>query len=63
MPRHTDHYASADPLQRPSAIAIARHHPGHPHSLLSGISAIMPRLAFVFIAASVIQLLMHWFGR
>jgi hypothetical protein len=63
MPRHTTHYASADPLERRSAIAVARHHSSHPHSLRSGIGAVLPRLAFVFVAASVIQLLMHWFAR
>jgi hypothetical protein len=62
MPRHTAHYASADPLQRPSAITVARHHSGHPHSLRSGIGAVLPRLVFVFMIAGLVQLLLHWFA-
>jgi hypothetical protein len=63
MPRHTAHYASADPLQRRSAIAIARHHSGHPHPLRSGIGAVMSRLALVLMTAGLVQLLLHWFAR
>lgn len=63
MPRLIVHSASPDPLQRRPAIAVAGHRSGHPHSLRSGISAILPRLAFVFVTAGAIQLLMHWFSR
>jgi hypothetical protein len=63
MPRLTAYEPSPEPLQTRRAIAIARNHPDHPHSLRSGTSAVAPRLAFVFATAGLIQLLMHWYGR
>lgn len=64
MSRYPDYAASADPLQRRPATAIARtERSGPSHSLHAGLVAIAPRLALVFLVASAIQMLTHWVGR
>ena len=64
MSRYADHAGPVDPLQRRRAGAKAHAtHPASPHSWQSGMIAIAPRLALVFLVASAIQMLMHWSGR
>jgi hypothetical protein len=64
MSRYADHAGQIDPLQRRRAVATARAaQSASPHSWQSGLIAIAPRLALVFLVASAIQMLMHWSGR
>ncbi|MBB3453500.1 hypothetical protein FHT86_001756 [Rhizobium sp. BK313] len=63
MSRYMQFGAAADPLQRPRAAALARaKRPTSSNALKNGLLAIAPRLALVFLAAAVIQVLMHWAG-
>jgi hypothetical protein len=62
MSRYTQYGASPDPLQRRSAITVAKTRQ-HPHSLHDGLIAIAPRLALVFLVASFVEMVTHWIGR
>ncbi|OCJ12153.1 hypothetical protein A6U86_03670 [Rhizobium sp. AC27/96] len=63
MSRYTHAGLSADPLQRPRAVALAgdeRHFSSD--ALLHGLRSIAPRLGLVFLIAGVLQMLLHWAG-
>lgn len=63
MSRYTHAGLTADPLQRPRAVALAkdaRHFSSD--ALLEGLRSIAPRLGLVFLIAGVLQMLLHWAG-
>lgn len=63
MSRYTHAGLTADPLQRPRAVALARDERHFSSdALLNGIRSIAPRLGLVFLIASVLQMLLHWAG-
>ncbi|MDK4737290.1 hypothetical protein ACXHXG_29770 [Rhizobium sp. LEGMi198b] len=63
MSRYMQYGTAADPLQRPRTAALGgAKRPTPSHALLNGLRAIAPRLAFVFFAAAIIQMLVHWAG-
>ncbi|MEF0939029.1 hypothetical protein [Rhizobium sp. BR 362] len=63
MSRYMQYGAAADPLQRPRPTAlVGAKRPCFSHRLLDGLRAIAPRLALVFFAAAIIQMLMHLAG-
>jgi hypothetical protein len=61
MSHHADYAGASDPLQRRRAVPIA--HAGSPHPVHAGLAAIAPRLGLVFLAAGVVQMLLHLLGR
>ncbi len=63
MSRYTHAGLSADPLQRPRAVALARDERHFSSdALLHGLRSIAPRLGLVFLIAGVLQMLLHWAG-
>lgn len=63
MSRYTHAGLTADPLQRPRAVALARDERHFSSdALLRGLRSIAPRLALVFLIAGVLQMLLHWAG-
>jgi hypothetical protein len=63
MSRYMHYGVSTDPLQRPRAAARANAAPlPSSHALQNGLRAIAPRLALVFFAAAIVQMLVHWLG-
>lgn len=63
MSRNTHAGLSADPLQAPRAVAIAR---ADRHissdALFDGLRSIAPRLGLVFLVAGTLQMVLHWAG-
>lgn len=59
--RHVGH--SADPLQRPLAVALTRNERHFSSdALLDGIRSVAPRLALVLLIAAALQMALHLTG-
>jgi hypothetical protein len=63
MSRYRHVGLSADPLQRPRAVALARNERRFSSdALLDGIRSVAPRLGFVLLIAAALQMVLHLTG-